>query len=134
MEFVSEFGVRGNSLSGKKIQFRMVPVPRSAVCTLNLLIVAFSVLLQLNVVLFYLNVIVYKYKRKRMLLLLRRRLELCCKINLYRISALEASSGHELTDTWKRKLDTIISCCIRYVETPKKDIRLELYRIRGNRA
>ena len=63
----------------------MAPVPRSAVCTLYLFIVGFSVLLQLNIVLFYLNVIVYKYKRKRMLLLLRRRLELCRKIYLYRI-------------------------------------------------
>ena len=82
---MSKFGVRGNRLSGKKIQFQMAPVPRSAVCTLYLFIVGFSVLLQLNVVLFYLNVIVYKYKGKRMLLLLRRCLELCRKINLYRI-------------------------------------------------
>ena len=55
-----------------------------------------------------------------MLLLHRRRLELCRKIYSYRISALEASSEHELTDTWKRKLDTIVSCRIRYVETPKR--------------
>ena len=48
--------------------------------------------------------------------------------------ALEASSGHGLADTWKRKLDTIVSCRIRYVETQKEIIRLELYRIRGNGA
>ena len=54
-------------------------------CTLCLFIVGFSVLLQLNVVLFYLKVIAYKYKRKRMLLLFRRRLELCRKIDLYLI-------------------------------------------------
>ena len=74
--------------------------------------------------LLYLN-LVYKYKRQIILSLLRRCLKLCS-------SAFEASSGHGLADTWKRKLDTIVSSRIRYVETPKKIIRLELYRIRGN--
>ena len=36
------------------------------------------------------------------------------------ISALEASSGQGLADTWKRKLDTIVSCRNRYVEAQKK--------------
>ena len=60
-------------------------------CTLSSLTVGFSVLLQLNVVLFHLNLIVCKYKRQIILSLLRRRLKLCS-------SAFEALSGHGLTD------------------------------------
>ena len=122
---MSEFGIRGNGLSGENFQFEMAPLPRSAVRILSSLIVDFSILLQLNVVLFHLNLVVHKYKRQIILSLLRRRLKFCS-------SAFEASSGHGLADTWKRKLDTIVSCRIRYVETPKKVIRLQLYRIRGN--
>ena len=69
---MSEFGVRGNRVSGKNVQFKMVPLPRSGVFLLSSLILGFSVLLQLNVLLFYLNLIVYKYKRQIILSLLKR--------------------------------------------------------------
>ena len=81
-------------------------------CTLFLFIVGFSVLLQLNVVLFYLNVIVYKYERKRMLLLLRRRLQLCRKINLYRIKK-ENPTKTKILDTTRQKQSMVGKFCQR---------------------
>ena len=124
---MSEFAIRGNRLSEKNFQLKMAPLQRSAVCILSSLIIGFSVLLQLNDVLLYLNLTVYKYERQKILSLIRRHLKLCN-------SAFEASSGHGLAETWKRKLETIVSYRIRHVKTPKKIIRLQFYRIRGNGA
>ena len=68
---MSEFGLRGNRLFGGNSQLKMAPLPRNAVCILSSLIVGLSVRLQLNVILFYLNPIVYQYKRQIILSLLR---------------------------------------------------------------
>ena len=63
-----KFVIRGNRLSKEDFQFKMAP-PLGVQCWVPA--VCFPVLLQLIDIVFYLNLIVYKYKRQRVRSLLR---------------------------------------------------------------